>query len=261
MMHRLKACVSQIPLLCLYSVAIGADQPIQWQKDTGGNGHWYAFDPQPHLWPDARDSAVQRGADLASLQTEDEAAWLWSIHVAAGLGHAAIGLYQDLEDPAYQEPAGGWRWVDGSPVAWDGWQPGEPNDYFGGEHFGNLGASSEPAYFNDFIPAGALPSWIEWSADCNGDGIVDYGQILAGELDDLDGNGVPDCCDQGRTCFCPADLDGSATVGFTDLLVVLSAWGPCDAAAPCPADLAGTGDGIVSFDDLLIVLSAWGPCP
>ena len=33
---------------------------------------------------------------------------------------------------------------------------------------------------------------IEWSM-CNGDGIVDYGQILDGTLTDADGNGVPDC--------------------------------------------------------------------
>ncbi|MEC9156814.1 MAG: DUF642 domain-containing protein, partial [Planctomycetota bacterium] len=41
------------------------------------------------------------------------------------------------------------------------------------------------------------PYIIEWSADCNGDGIVDYGQILDGTLSDEDGNGVPDCCENG----------------------------------------------------------------
>ncbi|MBT8485452.1 MAG: hypothetical protein HKO59_15890 [Phycisphaerales bacterium] len=54
---------------------------------------------------------------------------------------------------------------------------------------------------------------------------------------------------------CPADLDGSGDIGFTDLLQVLAAWGPC---AGCPQDLDGSGD--VGFTDLLTVLSAWGPC-
>ena len=36
---------------------------------------------------------------------------------------------------------------------------------------------------------------IEWSADCNGDGIVDYGQILDGTLTDSNGNGIPDTCE------------------------------------------------------------------
>ena len=36
---------------------------------------------------------------------------------------------------------------------------------------------------------------VEWSADCNGDGIVDYGQILDGSLVDDNDNGVPDSCE------------------------------------------------------------------
>ncbi len=35
----------------------------------------------------------------------------------------------------------------------------------------------------------------EWSADCNNDGIVDYGQILNGTLADANANGVPDTCE------------------------------------------------------------------
>jgi hypothetical protein len=38
------------------------------------------------------------------------------------------------------------------------------------------------------------------AADCNGDGIIDYGQILDGTFEDTDGNGVPDCCDSGASC-------------------------------------------------------------
>ncbi|NNF43190.1 MAG: right-handed parallel beta-helix repeat-containing protein [Phycisphaerales bacterium] len=55
---------------------------------------------------------------------------------------------------------------------------------------------------------------------------------------------------------CVGDTDGSGAVDFTDLLTVLSAWGPCPG---CPADL--DGDDTVGFTDLLVVLSAWGPCP
>ncbi|MFM7133839.1 MAG: right-handed parallel beta-helix repeat-containing protein [Planctomycetota bacterium] len=36
---------------------------------------------------------------------------------------------------------------------------------------------------------------IEWSADCNNDSIVDYGQILNGQFADIDANGVPDICE------------------------------------------------------------------
>jgi len=58
---------------------------------------------------------------------------------------------------------------------------------------------------------------------------------------------------------CRADIDGSRTVGFDDLLAVLAAWGPCPQKDPCAADIDASG--AVDFDDLLAVLAAWGPCP
>jgi formylglycine-generating enzyme required for sulfatase activity len=39
-----------------------------------------------------------------------------------------------------------------------------------------------------------MPTVVEWSADCNDDGYVDYGQIIRGDLADADDNGVPDVC-------------------------------------------------------------------
>ena len=57
---------------------------------------------------------------------------------------------------------------------------------------------------------------------------------------------------------CPADLNGSGDVDFDDLLLLLSAWGPCPPQPDCPEDL--DGNGAVDFADLLRLLSAWGPC-
>ena len=56
---------------------------------------------------------------------------------------------------------------------------------------------------------------------------------------------------------CAQDIDGDGTVGFTDLLDVLSFWGPCPGG--CAQDI--DGDELVGFTDLLDVLSFWGPCP
>ncbi len=59
---------------------------------------------------------------------------------------------------------------------------------------------------------------------------------------------------------CPSDVDGdvdgNGTVDLDDLLAVLSAWGDCPPASPCPADLNGSGD--VTIDDLLAVLNNFG---
>ena len=51
----------------------------------------------------------------------------------------------------------------------------------------------------------------------------------------------------------PGDLDASGTIGFPDLLILLSTWGSC--SDTCPADL--DGDGQVGFTDLVVLLSLW----
>ncbi len=53
---------------------------------------------------------------------------------------------------------------------------------------------------------------------------------------------------------CPADLDGTGTVDFDDLVTLLAAFGASDAG-----DV--DGDGITGFDDLVGLLAAFGPCP
>ncbi len=55
----------------------------------------------------------------------------------------------------------------------------------------------------------------------------------------------------------PWDLDGDGVVGILDLLLLLSAWGPCSPPPePCPADL--DADGTVGVLDLLTLLANWG---
>ena len=49
------------------------------------------------------------------------------------------------------------------------------------------------------------------------------------------------------------DLDGDGTVGITDFLALLAAWGPCP--VQCVADL--DGDGIVGILDFLTLLGNW----
>lgn len=54
---------------------------------------------------------------------------------------------------------------------------------------------------------------------------------------------------------CNEDFNGDRVVDVTDLLLLLSTWGPC---ANCPQDL--TDDGTVNVSDLMALLSAWGGC-
>ena len=52
------------------------------------------------------------------------------------------------------------------------------------------------------------------------------------------------------------DLDGDGVVGISDLLMLLSDWGPCPPKGDCLADFDNTGD--VGISDLLMLLSQWG---
>jgi len=99
---------------------------------------------------------------------------------------------------------------------------------------------------------------LEWSADCNNDGLVDYGQILSGQLADANGNNIPDCCEQGTSCDpCPGDVTGNGVVNAVDLTVLLGAWGVGKSEFDCDLD----NDGVVGPSDLTILLGGWGACP
>jgi hypothetical protein len=53
----------------------------------------------------------------------------------------------------------------------------------------------------------------------------------------------------------PGDVNGDGSVDTSDLLLVLSSWGPCEKGDPCVADLDDSGN--VNVQDLLEVLANW----
>ena len=150
---------------------------------------------------------------------------------------------------------------------------GEPNNAGCGPgnedrlHFVACGTASP--HWND-IPASGTSSCcgsglsitgyiIEWSSDCNNDGVVDFGQILSGILVDANANTVPDCCESNLPCApCIADVDLSGSVNGVDLAAVLNNWGTAGGKQP-RSDV--NQDGVVNGADLTEVLNAWGPCP
>lgn len=73
--------------------------------------------------------------------------------------------------------------------------------------------------------------------------------------EDADGDGITDCLEVP----CDGDLDKSGSVNVTDLLGILSDWGPCTPGTPCNGDV--NDDGTVDVTDLLTVLANWGDCP
>ncbi|MFM8733408.1 MAG: hypothetical protein ACKOGJ_13045, partial [Phycisphaerales bacterium] len=254
--------------------------PVQWQVADGGNGRWYRVVTSAALtWTAANSAARSDGGNLACAEDDVEAAWLldraisrtgaWSI--AGGTGEVRIGPwlggYQDDSDANYFEPAGGWRWTSGSmvnvqsPFMWlndsSGCGTNENRLHFWRytfESFYRIQDMPDRGYCETFI--GPVISYvIEWSADCNNDGIVDKGQILRGQLQDTNNDGVPDVCQQ-PTCR-DADFFADRSINGVDLGVLLSQWG-----APTQYTVSDLNrDGAVDGIDLGLFLSFWGPCP
>ena len=102
---------------------------------------------------------------------------------------------------------------------------------------------------------------IEWSADCNNNGVVDFGEIRNGFAVDTNGNNTPDECectsDPSLAICCPEDIIEDGAVNAIDLAAILNTWATDGGKFP-RADVDGSGT--VDGADLAAVLSAWGPC-
>ena len=246
--------------------AAQAQQAVQWKVADGGNGHWYGMRPIDYSrsWSDFIDTCAQIGATPAVLTSSSDADWISSHVVTNPPGDGAL-LGAELIPTS-----GGvleWRWIDGrsfsSSVPWCGGAPGGPTEL---EHWIYM---NDQAHAHPTAPAGCLDDcpwggwssinvpWavIEWSADCNSDGVVDYGQILAGQLSDSNGNGIPDMCDQ-PTCH-NADLYPNNRIDGADLGILLSEWGPVTPSTHSDINHDNQVDGA----DLGFLLANWGTCP
>jgi len=224
---------------------------VQWRVEDGGNGHWYQVDPQLRSWSDANSLAIGGGGHLATVQSAEENAFVFALTTTPppGINRSCwLGGYQE---PGSCEPGCGWRWVTQEPFNFTLWAPGEPNNDVDNENCLHIWVTDR---WNDARPSFLSESVIEWSADCNSDGIVDYGQILDGSLSDVNADGVPDACQ--APCV-PSDLNNDGAVDGSDLGALLSDWGPA-AGQGTRAD--ANGDGIVNGADLGTLLANWGPC-
>jgi hypothetical protein len=238
--------------------------PVQWRVEDGGNGHWY----DQRIWTGPKaivdisaSYAAQVGAHAVTITSPSENEFVYrAVHSrtsgATHDGYSILGGYQDSGASDYVEPAGGWRWVTGEPMTFLNWGPGFPDNCCYGESVLQYPSAS---YWNDAETAGVPAGHryrviIEWEADCNSDGVVDYGQILQGQLVDANTNGIPDIC-QEPTCH-DVDLYTNGRIDGADLAALLSEWGPTTPITRSDFN----HDGVVNGSDLSKILGFWGPC-
>ena len=209
-------------------------QPVEWKVSEGGNGHWYqgvVTAPTGASWSDARAIARTRGGDLAKVESASHLQWMFSQIVdQSSLWSQDAGPWVGgWQAPGSVEPGGGWSWVDGTAIGPGIWVGGQPDDarYCGGDNnrmaFWNGGQGGRRPYLEDSPDGQAVTpcvgprvsAVIEWSADCNADGIVDFGQILRGELADDNHNGIPDVCETSVTGVLPPSVPSQGGVTIT----------------------------------------------
>ena len=198
------------------SSCVTGNYPVQWRTSDGGNGHWYQRIPTS-CWNEGNTYAVTRGIHLASLTSVAEAQFCAQLFPSNNYWITAkVGGIRTPESDLFT----GWTWTDGEPfvpgtLPWMAANPGccFPDEYYLGiNHLGQIGD------LNDCDDGGGGGAIIEWSADCNGDGIVDIGQILSGALSDSDDDGIPDCCDGGVMIRVPKDFKTiQAAIDATDI--------------------------------------------
>ncbi|MCX5640403.1 MAG: hypothetical protein NT059_06285 [Planctomycetota bacterium] len=251
-------------------VCVAGNYPVQWHTSDGGNGHWYqgVATQTAVSWTSARARAVAIGAQLASIasRTEDDFVarlaldnpLVWPTTVGYG---PWLGGYQTSPST---NPFANWAWVTGEPWSYvsdvvqfdNSSRPdGQTDDYL---HYINHSRvwndvrNDGDTYYNSI---GIRAYMAEWSADCNSDGIVDYGQILTGQLVDMNTNGIPDICEQ-PPCQ-DSDITNNHVVDGADLGALLAFWGPVNPVLP-QADI--NRDGVVNGADIGLLLANWGPC-
>jgi hypothetical protein len=260
---------NNIPDCCERSEAcVVGSYPVQWRVEDGGNGHWYQaqiFDDA--TWNQAVIACETAGGGLVCITTSAEWGMVTSLYRATGISHPTHMWMGGKKAEGNSQ----WEWRSGEAWGFTAWGGAEcpSGPYPNNPQSESLALGISEAcgvVWDDYNPLSTKSSdfsgWvIEWSADCNNDGTVDYGQILQEQLADTNTDGIPDTCQCGTIpslpACCPGDLNHDTTVGGADIGLLLSNWGPC--ASACLYDL--NNDDKVNGGDLGLLLSGWGPCP
>jgi hypothetical protein len=253
----LLASVAGVAGLSCVDGALG--DAVEWRVADGGNGHWYELLPiQGPNFTAALSLARSMGGDLASITSAAENELLFQM--SAETQGALIGANRiDLKGCG----SGTWQWTDGEPFQFAGWATGQPECEGDDRYLAILHIPQWGLGWHDVLPSSVYiqHALIEYSADCNSNGIIDYGEIRNGFIEDTNGNNVPDTCecatDPSLPICCPADVIEDSAVNAIDLAAILNTWGTDGGKFP-RADVDGSG--VVDGADLAAVLSEWGPC-
>lgn len=204
-----------------------------WHQPTAMHGGWCTLNTLTYTYSGKRVSMWS--FDLSSIPADADIESL-AIRVSGGEGfYSAEGQLFRL---GMKTGVGILQSTDGSALYGEGVLLGQPAPYEEGEY------ELSTAEINDaHDDTGWLVAGMSWPS---GVGVEGYSYLGPNATLLVEYEDEP----------CPGDTDGSGTIDVTDLLAVISAWGPC---IVCEADIDGSG--AVDVGDLLAVIDGWGTCP
>ena len=146
------------------------------------NGHSYFKLNTPYTWSVAKEKIDEIGGYMAVIKNEAEKSFIQSL----SLGNIWVGLYQDLNDPNYSEPSGGWKWVDGTYANMNGFNPNSISLSIQG---GTASLTSEIPTDVSELNSLTYRITIPLTGEVSGEEILTIG-IVSNTLFDLQGNPV-----------------------------------------------------------------------
>ena len=147
-------------------------------KVNPSTGHAYSLRYHEDDWIDARTDANSQffnggRGHLATITSQAEQDW---IVANFDITEAFIGLSQSSFTPGFSEPAGGWSWVTGEPLAFTGWGGSHPDDGSGSADYGIMvgdGSWEDVTQFGTFIRS----HLVEWDAGLVGSTFCDPADV------------------------------------------------------------------------------------
>ncbi len=122
----MRSRVSRVFTLLAISAFACWGSPIFWP----GSGHWYELTSSALTWADAQNEALSKGGYLVVVNDASEQSFVASTFAASGDYESFVWI--GLFDPTFTG-SGPFVWVNGDPLTYTNWAPGEPNNYFGNE--------------------------------------------------------------------------------------------------------------------------------
>lgn len=125
---------------------VASAAPVLWS----GNGHYYDVVLAPITWDDARLAAASSSwlgvaGHLATVTSAAENVFLTDTFGDSVLDNLLLG---GIQTPGSPEPSGGWTWITGEAFVFEGWRPGEPNNFGNDENIILFAQASAEAFGN-----------------------------------------------------------------------------------------------------------------